>query len=315
MRDYLFNLNLQLFGEGGDGGAGGDGAVGGETSGVEIPSVIPERARKNYKEAVEKHTPTVQKEEAPTTTEPQEGAKKATYAELIKSDDYKEEHEAYMAKTIGDRLKKYKGVEAQNAQMLGLLETVASKYGVDTTAENFLESLAEKVNADDSYYESYAMEHDISPEEARKLVTMERKVQMMEAQEKERQRQEALRQHMMVLQRNAEKTKARFPGFDLESEMKDEKFRQLCLQTNGDTTAAYMACHWESVMSGAVQNAAQQITSQTAQAVAANKARPVENGISGSVAAVTTKEDFSKMSLEQLRAYADAERRKKRQGS
>lgn len=311
MRDLLL-LNLQLFGEGGDGGAGGEGAVGGETTGADIPSAIPERARKNYRDAVEKHKPTVQKD-SQTTTEEKPGETKTTYADLIKSDEYKEEHQAYMEKTIGDRLKKYKGVEAQNAQMKGLLETVAAKYGVDSSAEDFLATLTEKVEADDSYYEKYAMEHDISPEEARKVVTLERKVQAIEMQEQERQKQEVVRQHMMTLQQNAERTKARFPGFDLDTEMQDEKFRRLCMQTNGDTTAAYMACHWEQVMSGAIQNAAQQITAQTAQAVAANKARPSENGMSGSVAAVTTKEDFSNMSLAQLRAYADQEKRK-RQG-
>ena len=309
MRDYLL-LNLQLFGEGGDGGAAGDGAVGGETSGENIPSAIPERARKNYKEAVEKHTPKVQSEEAQTTTEPQ-NVKKATYAELISSDDYKEEHKAYMEKTIGDRLKRYKGVEAQNAQMKGLLETVASKYGVDTTAENFIESLTEKVNADDSYYENYAMEHDISPEEARRVVTLERKMQAFEAQEQERQRQEKEREFAMLVQRNAEKTRMQFPDFDLNSELQDERFRRLLGVTQGDTTAAYMGCHGAQVISGAIQNAAQQITAQTAQAVAANKARPTENGMSGSVAAVTGAEDFNSMSLDQLRAYANTERRKK----
>lgn len=311
MRDYLL-LNLQLFGEGGDGGAGGEGAVGGETSGADIPSAIPERARKNYREAVERHSSKVQNE-AQTTTEQKPSEKKTTYADLIKSDEYKDEHQAYMEKTIGDRLKKYKGVEAQNAQMMGLLETVASKYGVDSSAENFLETLTQKMEADDSYYENYAMEHDISPEEARKVVTLERKVQAIEAQEQARQKQEAMQQKIMILRQNAEKTKARFPGFDLDAEMQNERFRRLCAVNNGDTTAAYMACHWEQVMSGAVQNAAQQITAQTAQAVAANKARPSENGMSGSVAAVTTAEDFSNMSLDQLRAYADAEKRK-RQG-
>ena len=186
MRDLLL-LNLQLFGEGGDGGAGGEGAVGGETTGADIPSAIPERARKNYRDAVEKHKPTVQKD-SQTTTEEKPSETKIAYADLIKSDEYKEEHQAYMEKTIGDRLKKYKGVEAQNAQMKGLLETVAAKYGVDSSAEDFLATLTEKVEADDSYYEKYAMEHDISPEEARKVVTLERKVQAIEMQEQERQR-------------------------------------------------------------------------------------------------------------------------------
>ena len=58
-------LNLQLFADGGDGGAAGEGAVSGETStGAEVPAVIPERAKERYKKAVEKHAPAVQ-----TTTE------------------------------------------------------------------------------------------------------------------------------------------------------------------------------------------------------------------------------------------------------
>jgi hypothetical protein len=56
--------------------------------------------------------------------------------------------------------------------------------------------------------------------------------------------------------------------------------------------------------------ASRQIQSQTAQAVASNKARPIENGLSSQAPSVVQR-DFSNMSLEELRKFAEEERRKK----
>ena len=294
----LFKFNLQLFAEGGDGGEGADGATG-----EAIPSSIPERAKETYRKAVAKHRPAETPVES-TTTET-----KPSYADLIKSDDYKAEHQAYMERTIGDRLKKYKGIEETNAQMRSALETVANKYGIDANDENFLTSLAQKIEEDDSYYENYALKNDITPQEARKIVTLERKVQNIEAQKAEEARQEQMRQQITLLHQNAEKTKARFPEFDLDTEMQDEKFRRLCAVNNGDTTAAYMACHWDRIIPSTVSVAARQAQAQTAQAVKSGMNRPQENGLSGTAASVVST-DFSKMSLKELRAYADEQRRK-----
>lgn len=311
LRKYKFNL--QLFAEGGDGGDGGAAPAGEAvegTSGDVIPSSVPVRARKNYQKAIERNV-TVPKtpEVAQTTDEPQTAAEKLSYADLIKSDEYKEEHEAYMQKTIGDRLKKYKDTDAENAKMRAALETVANKYGVNPNDTNFLEVLGQKIEADDSYYEEYAMKHDISAEDARRVVTMERKMAKFEADEQARVKQEQMRQQMMLLNQNAEKTKAQFPGFDLATEMQDEKFRKLCAVNNGDTTAAYMACHWNEILPATVQMASKQIQAQTAKTVASNKARPIENGMSSQAPSVAQK-DFRNMSLNELRAYASEQRRK-----
>lgn len=307
-------LNLQLFGEGGESGDGGSTAPVGEnevdTSGENIPASIPEKAHKYYKKAMEKTAKASQstsKETQPTNES--NATEKPSYADLIKSDDYKEEHKAYMDKTIGDRLKKYKGIEENLGKHKELLDIVASKYGVNPDDENFLQVLQQKIDEDDSYYENYAMEHDMSTEEARKIVSMERKVARAEAEQKEQEKQEQMRQHIMLLRQNAEKTKAQFPEFDLDTEMQDEKFRRLCAVNNGDTTAAYMACHWSDVITNQVQRASQRIQSQTAQAVASNKARPIENGLSSSAPSVV-QQDFSKMNLQQLRQYAEEQRRK-----
>lgn len=310
-------LNLQLFGEGGDGGDGGEANPNGENvsgnSGEDlVPASIPEKAKKYYQKAMSKTAPKQTSEQAQTTTEPQTAEKqKLSYADLIKSDEYKDEHKAYMDKTIGDRLKKYKGMEDAYGKALSTLEIVANKYGVNPDDENFLETLNEKIEADDSYYENYAMEHDISAEEARRIVTMERKVAQIEAQKRENEKQEQMRQQLMLLHQNAEKTKAQFPQFDLETEMQDERFRRLCAVNNGDTTSAYMACHWKELTTSMVQMKAKEIQTQTAQAVASNKARPIENGLSSQAPAVS-KQDFSGMSLKELRAYADEQRRKGR---
>ena len=309
-------LNLQLFGEGGDGGDGGSANPNGENSvdnsGEEkIPASIPEKAKKYFQKAMEKNAQSKPKtsDEAQPTNEPTSATEKLSYADLIKSEDYKEEHKAYMDKTIGDRLKKYKGIEENLDKHKALLEIVANKYGVNPDDENFLEVLGEKVEADDSYYENYAMEHDMSTEDARKIVNMERKAAQFDAQQEQLAKQEQMRQHIMVLRQNAEKTKARFPQFDLEAEMQDERFRKLCAVNNGDTTAAYMACHWNEILPATVQMASRQIQAQTAQAVAANKARPIENGISSSAPSVV-QEDFRNMNLKQLRQFADEQRKK-----
>ena len=171
------------------------------------------------------------------------------------------------------------------------------------------EQNAEKIEDDDSYYENYAIEHDISTEEARRIVTMERKAAQFDAQQQEMAKQEEARQRLIVLRQNAEKTKSQFPQFDLDTEMQNDRFRRLCAANNGDTTAAYMACHWNEILPATVQMATRQIQTQTAQAVASNKSRPIENGLSSQAPSVL-KQDYSKMSLADLRKQADEWRRK-----
>lgn len=309
-------LNLQLFADGGDGSGDGGSAsaptgeakVKDESGEIEIPAFVPEKAQKIYQKAMAKHkgsttdANTNAEGNAQTTNEPTNTTEKLSYADLIKSDDYKEEHKAYMDKTIGDRLKKYKGIEEDLGKHKAILDTVALKYGVNPNDENFLETLTEKIDADDSYYETYAMEHNIDTTEARRIVTMERKATQYDAQKEEMARQEQMRQQIMTLRQNAERTKAQFPDFDLETEMQNDTFRRLCAATNGDTTAAFKACHHDEIIANTVRVASRQIQSQTAQSVASNKTRPIENGISSQAPSVV-EQSFKGMTLKELNDY------------
>lgn len=311
--------NLQLFGEG-DGGDGGSATESGDapvvqTSGEEIPAFIPEKAKKYYKKAMEKSawTETADPSKADVTEpNPSDNQKqRLAYADLIKSDEYKDEHKAYMDKTIGDRLKKYKGMEDKLSKSSEILDIIATKYGISPDDENFLDVLKEKAQADDSYYEQYAMEHDVSPDEARRIVTMERKVKQIESEKAQAEKDAQMQEQVRVLRMNAEKTKAQFPQFDLETELQDERFRRLCFTNNGDTTAAYMACHWNEILPNTVQMATKQAKQQTVNAIASGQSRPVENGMSSSPASVVAS-DFKNMSLAQLRDYAARQRRQTR---
>lgn len=301
---------LQMFAEGGEGATGGEGEG---TSGESIPSSIPERARKLYAETVGKSK--AKTEATPKEATPKEVSVEAphdlTYAELIKSDKYKAEHQAYMENTINNRLKKYKGVEEENSKMKASLATVAQKYGIDSTSETFLEELSKAVEEDDSYYEKYAMDHDISPTEARKIVTLERKVAENERLRQEQAAEENRRNQIQTLQNNAQKTAALYPGFNLEVELQNPDFVRLAAATNGDTTAAYIATHHNEIIGNAVHQAVEQTKAQTAQTVAYKGNRPQENGLTGQ-ASSKVNVNFSNMSLAELRAYAEEQRRRGR---
>jgi len=309
---------LQLFAEGGEGGADagasaeGTGAEMGEASEMDAELArIPKRAQGAYKKALERNKATqVQSpDNAPSEskeTKEEEKPQHIPYADLIKSDDYKEEHKAYMDKTIKDRFKKYEAIEANNAKMTEALNVVATKYGLDSSSETFLEDLASKIKSDDSYYEAYAEENDISVEEAKKNLELERKVRQMEAQEEQRRVAEAQAKAIETLRQNAEVTKQKFPDFNLELEMQNEAFRRLCAITNGDTTASYMALHYKEVVPRMVQQETEKAKQAITNSIASGQSRPVESGLSkGSAGVVTTvPHSYKGMNARQMREYA-----------
>lgn len=299
-------LLLLRFGEGGEGSA--TGATSGETSGAEIPSSVPERARKLYAETVGNAHP--KSEPKPSASVEEAKPSKMSYEELIKSDDYKDAHKEYMEKTINDRVKKYKGVETENKTMRNALNTIALKYGIDSASETFMEDLNKAIEADDSYYEKYAYEHDLTPQDARKIVTLERKVHENELQQQMMAEEEARREQFRQVQMNSEATKAKYANFDLSMELQNPAFVRILQATNGDTTAAYQAVHHDEIIRGISAQVAEEAKAKAANAIAYNQNRPIENGL-GSSAPSNVQINFRDMNLEQLRAYADSQRRKK----
>lgn len=316
-----FMLNLHLFDDGGNGataGEGSNGATAGENTVDNDPELarIPERARERYKKAKEKVIATQPQAEvsgqASDVQTDNDSNADIPFAELIKSEKYKGEMQNYMNEAFKDRFKKFEGNEARLQKALSTLEVIANKYDIDMEdEEHFLENIANAVNDDTSYFENYAIEHDLSPQEAKRIANLESQVKANNKKEADRQREAQHQDALNRLYANAEATKQLFPNFDLATEMQNEDFRNMVAVTNGDTRKAYIALHFDEIVPNAIQSASKKVAEQTVNAIASNGRRPTENGVSSTASAVVG-QTFKGMNKKQLSEWADEQRRKAR---
>ncbi len=319
-------FDLQLFAEGG--GDGGASAAGGESSASmnetvapSYPKNIPDRAKKYYDMAAKKtqKVDTAAKETAKetkpntiTTTEEENPAnseasipKKLSFGELIESEDYKAEYERHIRKAVRDRMKTH---EAERSETNELLSLVGQKYGLDTKSENFRTELANAIKADDSYYEKYAQEHDVPLPEAKRLMGLEAQLAKAEEQAKLAREQQENDRVINALRDKGAETKKLYPEFDLDTAMKDERFKRLTVAFGGDTTQAYKALNHDALQRKAVAEAESRAQAAVSNAVKSNLSRPSEGGISSTSNNAPATPDFKSMGLTGLRAWASQQR-------
>jgi hypothetical protein len=132
-----------------------------------------------------------------------------------------------------------------------------------------------------------------------RLDPMASDIELMEQRQAEDQRQQAYRQ----LVRQTEELKNVYPDFDLDTELQNSGFTKL-LSAGIDPKTAFEVVHKDEIIPAAMQWAVQQTKAQVANAVAANAARPKENGVS-SQSAATVKTDVSKMTGAEIRALRE----------
>lgn len=312
-----YKFDLQTFAEGGESGAAGEGngvAPGVADTGddIQIPSFIPEKKHDLYRKTVLKNRSASKAEsskdtqpqeptaEAPTATK-EEPSKKQTFSQLMESDEYKEEREAYMHDAFKRRFSKYDGMEKENAAAKEILSNMAEKFGVDPASKTFMADLQKAMSNDASSkrVKEYMDQHDVDESEAKRVVEMENTLAEKARAEKaealakqELEKREEKERRLATLKASAEKTKAKYPDFDLESAIKDERFLRMLAATGGDTTAAYVATHHEELMTSTARKAAETASVQIANAVASNQKRAAEGAMgnaSSSVAEINLK--------------------------
>ena len=105
-----------------------------------------------------------------------------------------------------------------------------------------------------------------------------------------------VRLHMKRVKRGAEETARLYPEFDLRREMRDPLFLKLTVATGGDTTAAYVARHYDEIISGRVRDAEKRGAEAVAASVRSGGGRPKEGALSKG-GAVVEKRDPAKLSL------------------
>lgn len=273
---FLMTLNLQLFAEGGDGGTGSEGATG-ETGTAAV-------SQTQITDADGTTATTIDRE--------------AEFEKLIKG-EYKDLYDARMQDTIKNRLKGQKETVEKYEALAPTLETLAKKYGVDASDINALNKAIEE---DDTYYEEEALEKGISVEQLKEFKKMEKEnIELKKLQEEQKSRAEAEKKVAGWME-ESKQVKAIYPQFDLKSEMQNPKFIDLLRVPGVDVRTAYELTHKDEIIAGAMQFTAKAVEKKIADKIAANGARPTENGLNSQSASLT-KSDVSQLSKEELLNY------------
>ena len=270
---FLMTLDLQLFAEGGDGGTGSEGATG--ETGTDAVSQT-----------------SITDADGTTATNID---REAEFEKLIKG-EYKDLYDARMQDTIKNRLKGQKETVERYEALAPTLETLAKKYGVDASD---IKALNKAIEEDDAYYEEEALEKGVTVEQLKEFKKMERENIELKKMRDEQNAKEAAEKKVAGWMEESKQVKAIYPQFDLRSELQNSKFAELLRVPGVDVRTAYELAHKDEIIAGAMQFTAKAVEKKVADKIAANGARPTENGLSSQSASLT-KSDVSQLSKAEL---------------
>ena len=285
IKSFIPMLSLQIFAEGaGDGGtAQGQGVTAGDasqqTKGVKNPLA-------DVKYGIQEEAP-IAEVQKPTATQPDP---EAEFEKLIKG-QYKAQYDARVQDTIQKRLKGTRETVDKYNALQPVLDILGKKHGVDATD---VDALLKAIEEDDSYFEDEALEMGMTVEQLKKFRSMERENAELRRAHEEQQTQENANKIYAGWMQQAEETVKVYPTFSLDAEMQNPKFVDL-LRSNIDVRTAYEVLHKDEIIPAAMQFTAKTVESKLAKKIAANGARPAENGMSSGSAAVV-KSDVSQLS-------------------
>lgn len=292
-KTFIPGVSLQLFAEGGAAAPGaGDGGTA-QGQGVTEAAALPQS--KGAKNPLANVKYGIQEDQAPDAGVQETAAapadRSAAFENLIKG-EYKDLYDAKIQDIIQKRLKSTKQTVEKFQAATPLLEMLAGKYGVRDASD--IQALTKAIEDDNSFWEQEAMERGMSVEDLKTVKKMEKENASLKKQMQDNERREkADRLYKTWLQQEQE-TKKVYPTFDMKKEMQNEKFVQL-LQSNIDVRTAYEVLHKDDIIRGAMQFTAKTVEQKVANKIAANGARPTENGMSSQGAAVV-KSDVSQLS-------------------
>lgn len=213
---------------------------------------------------------------------------------------YKDQFGRRVQGIINERFKTAKAAEQQSKELLAALDPYLAKLG--WKPGDPIQALKDAAVADRSNFVKLASEKGVTIEQAAQDYQTARAASEAEEAEKEAEEAQAEAQR----QAENEKTFARWeqdaaelgktvPGFDLRNEIRtNERFAKM-LDAGIDVITAYRGTHFDELLAGVAGAVAKQTAQNTAQSIAAGRARPAEGGIRQS-APVQTERNYATMS-------------------
>lgn len=266
-------LNLQLFAEGGDGGTGSEGAMG-ETGTAAMSQTTITDGDGNTATTIDRE---------------------AEFEKLIKG-EYKDLYDSRMQDTIQKRLKGQKETVEKYEALAPTLEALANKYGVDV---GDIDGLNKAIEEDDAYYEEEALQKGVTVEQLKQIKKMEKENAELKKLRDEKNQREAAEKKVATWMEESKQVKAIYPQFDLKAEMQNPKFVDLLRVPGVDVRTAYELTHKDDIIAGAMQFTAKAVEKKVVDKIAANGARPTENGLNSQSASLT-KSDVSQLSKDEI---------------
>jgi uncharacterized protein YajQ (UPF0234 family) len=237
-------------------------------------------------------------QDKPTTEDTKEAPPRMSWDEIMKDPEYNKQMQA----VVRSRLKSEKSAEEALGKMAPAIEVMARKYGLDAQNMDY-EALAKAINDDDAYYEDKALEMGVSVETAKKVDQMERDTERKKVTEQRTLQEQAIQQHFVKLEQQAEAMKRVFPNFDLRTELQNPAFARMTSPNIGISVEdAYYAIHRNEIQTAAMQVTAQKTAEKISNAIQSGSRRPDESGASSQAPSVSTF-DYAKASREQREAF------------
>ena len=325
-------MNLQLFAEGGavgsdNGTSAPAGTEGGESVSASVPAPVFKSKRAGKTNPFAGVVFGKQGQTAPGTAQSdgREGSAKdndkgtkaetpadrnAVFEEMI-AGEYKDLFEARIAEARKQGETPFKGDADRYKQMADMLEVLGRKHGIspDKDGNYDLSKLSEAVSAEDKdYWEKLSLETGRGEEELREE---HRRNQMMKSlqeenasfrrAEQERKGREQARKIFAGWQEQAKEAQKVYPSLNLKEELKNPEFEKL-LRAGVGVKTAFDVIHKDEIIPAAMQYAAKKVEDNMAGKIAAQAARPVENGSGGSP--VQVKADVSKLTKAERKEIA-----------
>lgn len=281
---------LQLFADGGDGGATPSGeaetADAGQARLLEL-GVPADKLRRRAKKA---ETPLPQgsvrtvpaQEETPAKPKPDAAADqksptekhRMSWEEVCADPEYNQK----MQEMVQGRLRADKPKVDAMDKMQQALALLAGKHGLDPENIDY-DALSQKIVDDDAFYEDRALEMGVNVETAKHIVQMEQETSRLQQERQRTQEEQRFAAHFRELQQQSEALKKTFPGFDLSRELQNPVFARMTSPGGGISVEdAYYAVHRKELQAAAMQVSAQKTAEQISNTIQARGTRPSEAG-------------------------------------
>lgn len=205
--------------------------------------------------------------------------------------EFKDVYAEETQRIINRRFSDTRTLEAQVQAQQPLIDLLMQRYKI---GDGDIKKLTDALENDSAYWSEAAEEAGMSVEQYKQFQKMKRENDAFRAAQKGRQQQEALQQQAQKWYQEAQDVKAKFPNFDLSTELKDPNFAAM-LRAGTPVEHAYKVRHFDELMDNAMQVTAANTEKRVVSNVRARGSRPAENGTTAQ-SAFTIKDDVSKLS-------------------